>query len=300
MNEAAVLAMYAGTVGVVLPRFLQRSDWPHRAPRLAIGLWSGLLLSFTAAFALLVHHLAAPRRLLHHGALRFLHSCTDSDAVLYSGPGSDTVQMVAPLLVAGWPLLWSATALGRARFRRRAHAGLLDLVARPLEQLGAVVVEYATPAAYCLPGREHRIVVTRGAIAELTPAELHAVLAHERAHIKGRHHLITGILRAFRMAFPGLPLARAAHDHSTVLLEMAADDRALRGRNPRDLASAMCKMAVGRVPYGGLAAGKTDVVHRAERVLCPPPDPSRLALAGAALVIFAIPVFPILFACRPA
>ena len=151
-----MLAAYAGTVGVVLPRLLQRARWTYQAPRLAIGLWSGLLVSFTAAFTLLIHHVAAPHRLLHHGALRFLHSCTDSDAVLYSGPGSDTVQMVAPLAVAGWPLLWSATALGRARLRRRAHAAMLDLVARPALDLGAVVIDHATPAAYCLPGRVQR------------------------------------------------------------------------------------------------------------------------------------------------
>src|SRR4051812_19776659 len=135
MNEAAVLAAYAGIVGLAVPRFLRRARWTHRAPRLAIGLWSGLLLSFTVAFALLIHHLAAPRELLHRGALRFLHSCADPDGVLYSGPGSDTVQMVAPLIVTGWPLLWSAAALGRARFRRRAHAGMLDLVAHPAPEL---------------------------------------------------------------------------------------------------------------------------------------------------------------------
>lgn len=294
-----MLAAYAGIVGVVLPRLLQRARWTYQAPRLAIGLWSGLLVSFTAAFTLLIHHVAAPHRLLHHGALRFLHSCTDSDAVLYSGPGSDTVQMVAPLAVAGWPLLWSATALGRARLRRRAHAAMLDLVARPALDLGAVVIDHATPAAYCLPGRVQRVVVTRGAITELTAGELHAVLAHERAHIHGRHHLITGILRAFRTAFPGLPLARAAHEHATTLLEMAADDRALRGRDPRDLASAMCKMAAGRVPHAELAAGTTAVVHRAERMLRPPSDPRRLTLAGTALLIVAIPLLPVLFACGP-
>lgn len=299
MNEAAVLAGYAGTVGLAVPWFLQRARWTHRAPRLAIGLWASLLASFTAAFALLIHHVAAPRVPLHRGALRFLHDCADSDAVLYSGPGSDTIQMFAPLVVAGWPLIWSATALGRAQFRRRAHAGILDMIARPDPELGAVVVEHATPAAYCLPGRSHRVVVTRGAIAELTAAELHAVLAHERAHIQGQHHLTTGILHAFRRAFPGLPLARAAYERATVLLEMAADDRALRGRDPRDLASAMCKMAAGQVPHAELAAGTTAIVDRAERMLCPPPDPRRLTLAGTALLILAIPLLPVLFACGP-
>src|SRR5262249_33686377 len=128
VNEAAVLAAYAGIVGLAVPRFLRRARWTHRAPRLAIGVWSGLLMSCTAALALLLHHLAAPRELLHHGPLRFLHSCAEPDAVLYSGPGSDAVQMFAPLAVATWPLVWSATALGRARLRRRAHAGMLDLV----------------------------------------------------------------------------------------------------------------------------------------------------------------------------
>lgn len=294
-----MLAAYAGIVGLAVPWSLRRARWTYQAPGLAIGLWSGLLLSFTVTFALLLHHLAAPREPLHDGALRLLHSCTDADAVLYSGPGSDTAQALAPLVVSGWPLVCGAVALGLARFRRHSHAGLLDLVARPAPDLDAVVVDHATPAAYCLPGRAHRVVVTRGAVVELTAAELQAVLAHERAHIRGRHHLVAAMLRAFRVAFPGLPLARAAYEHATVLLEMAADDRARRGRDPRDLASAMCKIAAGRVPGAGLAAGKTAVVRRAERMLHPPQNPHPVTMAGAGLLILAAPLLPILFACGP-
>ena len=44
----------------------------------------------------------------------------------------------------------------------------------------------AQPAAYCVPGRPATIVLTSGALAVLDPAQLTAVLAHERAHLAGR------------------------------------------------------------------------------------------------------------------
>ncbi|MYS19108.1 M48 family metalloprotease, partial [Streptomyces sp. SID4948] len=48
------------------------------------------------------------------------------------------------------------------------------------------------PDAYALPGRRGRpgrIVVTSGMLRALDPAEREALLAHERAHLSGRHHL---------------------------------------------------------------------------------------------------------------
>ena len=51
-----------------------------------------------------------------------------------------------------------------------------------------MVVQAERPAAYCVAGRPHAIVVTIAALQSLDRSELAAVLAHEKAHIKGRHH----------------------------------------------------------------------------------------------------------------
>ncbi len=85
----------------------------------------------------------------------------------------------------------------RATLRQRqtrAHAQAAPIVGRrlPVTSPGgdpAVVLDDPRPAAYCVPGRPGTIVLTSGALAVLDPAQLAAVLAHERAHLAGRHHL---------------------------------------------------------------------------------------------------------------
>jgi Zn-dependent protease with chaperone function len=62
---------------------------------------------------------------------------------------------------------------------------------------GLLVFCYAVAVAwillYCVPGRLPTIVVTTGALAVLEPEQLAAVLAHERAHLAGRHHLLLAV-----------------------------------------------------------------------------------------------------------
>jgi hypothetical protein len=46
------------------------------------------------------------------------------------------------------------------------------------------------PRRYCVPSLRHRVVLTTGAVAALEPRQLRAVIAHERAHLWGRHDLV--------------------------------------------------------------------------------------------------------------
>src|SRR5699024_4204808 len=59
-----------------------------------------------------------------------------------------------------------------------------------------------------------------------------SVLAHEQAHLKGRHHLPLTWIRLLDTAFPGVPLLRAAATDVPELVEWAADDRAAREAGP--------------------------------------------------------------------
>lgn len=82
--------------------------------------------------------------------------------------------------------------------RRRAseHAQAARITGRRFPAAGipalssAVVLDSAQPAVYCVPGRPATIVLTTGALAVLDEPQLLAVLAHERAHLAGRHHLL--------------------------------------------------------------------------------------------------------------
>ena len=81
----------------------------------------------------------------------------------------------------------------------------------------------ATPMAYSLGGRRGTIVATSG-VARLAPATRAAILAHERAHLAGRHHTLVRIVDVLARALPFVPLLRAASPAVRVLVELCADD----------------------------------------------------------------------------
>jgi Peptidase family M48 len=85
------------------------------------------------------------------------------------------------------PRWGSGARSGRGCAADREQVALLGLVGRADAGLGAVVLEDLRPAAYALPGRIGTVVVTTGAVHGLPPAQLAAVLTHERAHTTGRH-----------------------------------------------------------------------------------------------------------------
>ena len=134
-----------------------------------------------------------------------------------------------------------------------------------------MVLEHAQPAAYCVAGRCPTVIVTTGAMAALNSGQLNAVLAHERAHLAGRHHALKAAARIGRQVLPFLPLLRAAEAHVARLAELHADDAAIRAADPRALATALVVLATPAqaTPTPALAAAATDVVQRIHRVLAP-------------------------------
>ena len=137
---------------------------------------------------------------------------------------------LALLALLCWVLLAASVAALQARRRQRA---LLTLLAHGDPKVpGALVVDYPSAAAYCLPGlrSRSRIVVSVGALELLGRGELAAVLAHERAHLRERHDLVLLPFTALRRAFPRSATCTGAHRSVALLIEMLADDRALRGR----------------------------------------------------------------------
>src|ERR1035437_6268499 len=199
----------------------------------------------------------------------------------------------------------ASTAALRARRRQRA---LLSLLAHGDPKVpGALVVDYPDAAAYCVPGLRSRIVISAGALAVLDQAELAAVLAHERAHLRERHDLVLLPFTALRRAFPRSAAARQAHTAVALLVEMLADDHALRHSPALELVTALIRVGAagtGSTPAGALAIGAQDseVAARVARLLEPAPGlwaPALTLVGGAAVLLVAVPagllVFPI---CR--
>ncbi|MFI2213984.1 M56 family metallopeptidase [Streptomyces sp. NPDC020141] len=300
MITAAALAGYALLVGAVVPYGLVRAGWPHRAPAVAVLAWQGLSLTFVVAAALAAYHLVFAGRHVHDGLVGLLSACgltAHPPAESTPAGASDLALLTAPAMIVLFPLAWLVRTAWQARRERRRHAALLAVIGTESAEHGATVVEHRVPAVYCLPGRVRRIVVTRGALEILTAEQLRAVLAHERAHIRGRHHLLQVAAKAFARAFPGLPLARLAREQTALLLEMIADDRALRLHSRDALATAMCEVAAGRAPEAALGAGGRSALIRLRRILAPEAKPRRVTWAGIAAASVTAPFLPLLVTC---
>ncbi|MGI5166621.1 M56 family metallopeptidase [Spirillospora sp. CA-253888] len=306
---AAVLVVLALALLVPAPRLLARAAWPHRAPRAALALWHAVAhtagLSVVGAFvALAVSPLAVAYR---HGLHVLLAQTLDGDPLRGLGPFQIAALAGAATVAAGLTGLLVRTAVANARFHR-SHRDRVDLVgdrdARPhglgegaLE--GVRVLDHPAPFAYCLPGLRARVVISSGLVALLDPAELAAVVEHERAHARGRHHLLLLPFAAVARALPRAATARLAADAARRLTEMLADDQARSRHGGATVATALVRLATHRAESGAarplsggaLAAAEHAVLARVQRLLAPATAPAwqRLLAYTAAAALVAVP-----------
>ena len=213
MTVAAVLVAYAACLGVLGSRMLGRARWTARAPLLAIVVYLAAGWSVIAALGLAGLTLAVHATALGGGLSHLVGACVHRLRATYGTPGGATVAGLG-LTLAGAVLARTAlTATTYLRVTGRQalhHAQTARLVGRPAPALGAVLVEHDQPAAYCVAGRQPTVILTTGAMQALDPGQLDAVLAHERAHLAGRHHRLLAVARIGRQVLPFMPLMRDA------------------------------------------------------------------------------------------
>ena len=161
--------------------------------------------------------------------------------------------------VAGIARVWRTHRRDTAYARRFAALTATD---------GVVTVDDDRAEAFAVPGRPGRIVVTTGMRAALDDDRFAALLAHERAHLEGRHHLAVLLVHLSAAVHPAFrPLVRL-FDH---LVERAADERAAAEvADRRTVAHAI-----------GTAALVADHTHRAGRLRI---APSRTDLSRAGTI----------------
>lgn len=314
IDDAALLAVVA--IGSALgASALPRASWPWRSPAAAILLWQGLGLAsgLAAVGALIGLALPASQGGLVLSMLRAAGLLRDGDVSgltrLFGLSEADGVPLVMvairlACLAAGlvllaslcWVLLAASIAALHARRRQRA---LLTLLAHGDPKVpGALVVDYPSAAAYCLPGlrSRSRIVVSVGTLELLGRGELAAVLAHERAHLRERHDLVLLPFTALRRAFPKSATCTGAQRAVALLVEMLADDRALRGRPTRELVSALVRFGTAGTcpaPAGALAVAEGEVAARVTRLIQPVrplPAVAVMAVCLTAALLVAVPV----------
>jgi Zn-dependent protease with chaperone function len=158
-----------------------------------------------------------------------------------------------------------------AQRNSRAHAAIAQVAGRRLAgSADTVVLDSERAAAYCVPGRPATIVLTSQAVRLLEPAQLRAVVAHERAHLSGRHHALILLTRGLSALFPGIPLFTAGQTEVARLAELSADDAAVRRAGRLSLVSALLALGTGSpVPSAALAATGGAVTARVARLLDP-------------------------------
>ncbi|MBC9725022.1 M56 family metallopeptidase [Streptomyces sp. TRM68367] len=303
MRVAVVLLGYAVLLGLLAPPLLARTTWAARSPRLAIWAWQALTATVVISVALAGLALAVPTVPVSGSLADLLQACVLMLREQYATPGGAAVAASGTTLAivlagrVGWCL---AAGLLRARRERREHAGVLTMVGRAHAGLGVTVLDDDRPAAYCLPGLGHRIVLTSAALAALAPHELDAVIAHEKAHIRQRHHLALAYAEALERAFPKVRLFAVAADQTRRLVEMAADDAATARTSSLTLATALVELAGAGTPAASLAASGGHVAGRVRRLLNPPRPLRRAVVWGGALVAGAVLALPLVLAAQPA
>jgi Zn-dependent protease with chaperone function len=270
VTVAVVLAAYAAGLGILGPAMLARARWTARAPLLAIVTYLAAGWSVIAALGLAGLTLAVHATALGGGLSDLIGACVHRLQATYGTPGGATVAALGLILAGAVAARTALTAMAHFRTAERQalqHAQTARLVGQPEPTLGAVVVEHAQPAVYCVAGRQPTVILTTGAVQALDPGQLDAVLAHERAHLTGRHHWLLAMARIGREVLPFLPLMRDAEEQVARLVELHADDAATRARDPRLLATALVVLATAPSPAPALAAGATDSVQRIHRLL---------------------------------
>lgn len=297
MTVVAALLFYVVAVLAAGPSALKRLTASGSAPHLAIAAWVTAIVSvigsFTAAVGLLIVEAAG-----HWGEPdEFLASCVQRLQAILFGHAGVPAQVVANLTVAAvlamvaWVGVRLVRSLRRMREQTFAHAEAVRMVGRTVEG-GVVIVDVDEPAAYCVAGRPPAIVVTTAVLDTLDPGQLAAVLAHERAHLDGRHAYVIAALRSLAAMFPRLALFGESAVHVSGLLEMCADDVAARRHGRGPLLTGLLKLT-GAGPAHALAAASVAVLARAQRLTCRQDRFTRtctsIALAGTIGAMVAVP-----------
>jgi Zn-dependent protease with chaperone function len=272
-----------------VPAMLARATWPTRAPRAAIVLWQSIALA--AVLSAFSAGIAIASRLFVPGQDGRPTATITSEIEVLGWPlWTAYVIVFAVTLVIGARLTYAVVQVAIFTRRRRAHHRMVvDLVGKS-QGTHLRILDVAEPLAYCLPGVRSRVVVSEGALSTLADNEMAAILSHERAHLRARHDLVLEMFTAVHAAFPRF--VRSAHALHAVrlLIELLADDAAVRAAGPTPLARALVACAAGYTPSGALAAGGPTTLLRVRRLGGRPN--SRALAATAYLAAAAVLVVP--------
>ncbi|GAB6987837.1 M56 family metallopeptidase [Nocardioides pyridinolyticus] len=296
----AVLLSYALAAGWGVDRLLARARWVSRYPRHALFAWHASALAclgaVTGVSLLLAHDV------LEHGLLWLLHADKGELHLAYAGGRSvDGLWNAAALLPIAVliSMLVVVTSKAIADERRRRQFRLLPRTAKRFgsdSTVGVAVVDHAVPAAHCLPGRRGRglIVLTSAALTQLTATELEAALEHERAHLHLHHHRMILIADSISAILARTGALRSYPAQVRRLVELDADDVAVRRFGHQTVASALLAMCTPpphpATDVRGLSFSGSAAAVRIRRLLETDDSEHPLRAAPRVLLTWSIPL----------
>ena len=266
MSALAFTALALLLAGPV-PAVLARASWPLRAPRAAVVLWQAIALA--AVLSAFSAGLAVAAMLFVPGTGGRPAATVDAGVASLGWPLWLALFLVlTTTLLIGFRLVAAMVQVAIGTRRRRAHhRTMVDLLGECRHDMADVrVLRVAEPLAYCLPGIRRRVVVSAGAIHALSETELAAILRHERAHLGARHDLVLEAFVAVHTAFPRFVRSSSALGAVALLVELLADDAAVRATGRGPLARALVTCASARTPAGAWAAGGPSTGVRGRRL----------------------------------
>lgn len=299
MTIALILIFGALLVAWIAPRLLEYRLHTGANPQTLLVTWialvGGTLLSLTTAVSLVLLPDHGPARqamtLVHHSWAELSHGSVPRI--------HEVAELLSLVLVVIAVLRCSGGVLRHAQQRRTLHRKHLDLV-RILTGGGATPgstlwLDLPHPMAYSVAGRPALIVASEGLRRQLPRDAVAAVLEHERAHIRGRHHLIVAIAEALAVTLPRLPLMRRSPSLVRALVELSADSIAARSHSPEAVRAALLGMSGGPTPAHALGMGPDGIALRLAAMSSGRSEHRRLrralhsGLAGAVAVL--LPAF---------
>jgi Zn-dependent protease with chaperone function len=199
------------------------------------------------------------------------------NALQRADPVAVPVEVAATLALAAVTVRVAAVALRRSRALLDAHRLAAALPAHNAE---LAVIADPVPCAYAVPGRPGRIVASVGLLRGLHPGERRAVFAHERSHLRHRHHAHH---TTAQLAAAANPLLRALPTAVRLATERWADEDAA-ATAPRDtVAQALIHAATPRrstaTPAVVLAVATEQIATRVQALRAPAPQTSRWRIA---------------------
>lgn len=268
MTPALTLLAAAFAAGWFAPALLRRIDLRRRDPVLTIVAWllsmAGVLLTAATGVVVLLlpDHGATVLAALHHCWAVIQHGSPPRVEALTGLAGVAILVTLAARLVVvfvrgeRWRANKHQESLAVLRVGRRRTDGPTDVL----------WLAHERPLAFSMAGRPNVVVVTDGLTAHLTPDAVAAVLAHERAHLTGRHHLLVALAEAARATLPFLRLFRQAPQAIRQLVELAADSTAARACGAPAVRAAILTVARHGMPSTALPMGSTDTAVRLVRL----------------------------------